>query len=86
MLTISEAAKRVGRSERTIYAWIEDAHLRRYDVVRDGRFVAVVAEGRLLEVDRLMRSRRGRPRKTPDQKVDISSNKDLHPVQRGAKL
>lgn len=65
MLSIPDAARRVSRSPRTIYSWIEGGHLRRYDVVRGGRLVTMVPERRLLEVDRVMRSRRGRPPKPP---------------------
>jgi hypothetical protein len=62
-LTIPDAAVRVGRSRRTIYAWIEADALRKYDQVRGDRVVVVVREKALLEADRIMRSRRGRPRK-----------------------
>lgn len=67
-LTIPEAAKRVGRSPRTIYSWIGEGHLAKYDRLdQDHRVVSVVRSGPLLEVDALMRSRRGRPKKTPDE-------------------
>jgi excisionase family DNA binding protein len=66
-LTIPEAAKRVGRSQRTIYSWIGEGHITKYDRLgRDHRVVAVVRSRPLLEVDAYMRSRRGRPKKTPD--------------------
>lgn len=56
-LTIEEAAKRVDRSLRTIYRWGEgeNPHLR--------ILLNRVREDELLEVDRKMRGRRGRPRK-----------------------
>lgn len=62
-LTVEEAAKRVGRSPRTIYQWVRDHHLAGYELERDGRPVTGVMEGALLDVDRSMRKRRGRPRK-----------------------
>jgi len=67
-LTIDEAAKRVGRSPRTVYQWVHDRHLQGYDLLRDGRTVTGVMEARLLEVDKQQRGRRGRPRKdTPHE-------------------
>jgi len=54
-LTIQEAAKRVERTQRTIYRWQADGHLK----ILLGR----VSEAQLLEADRLARKRRGRPRK-----------------------
>ena len=54
-LTVAEAAVRVGRSERTVYRWADGGHV----VILLGR----VAETQLLEADRAMRRRRGRPRK-----------------------
>ena len=62
-LTIEEAAERVQRSPRTVYRWIDDQLLARYEIARDGKMVAGVIEGKLLEVDRQQRRRRGRPRK-----------------------
>lgn len=54
-LTIEDAAERVGKSERTIRNWIDAGLTATFGRVR---------EDELLECDRLMRSRRGRPRKT----------------------
>lgn len=62
-LTLDEAAARVKRSKDTIYAWIRDGHLQKYTIDRNGKDAAAVMEGRLLDVDRAMRARRGRPRK-----------------------
>lgn len=53
-LTVPQAADRVGRSPRTIGRWVVGG-LR----VQAG----YVREDELLEMDRLMRERRGRPRK-----------------------
>lgn len=53
-LTRDEAAKRIDRSERTLYRWEQ------HDLIKPllGRY----RERDLLEVDRRMRGRRGRPR------------------------
>jgi transposase len=60
-LSIEEAAKRVGRSVRTIYRWGEGENPElRITVNR-------VREDELLEVDRMMRKRLGRPRKESDR-------------------
>ena len=55
-LTVAEAAKRVGRSERTIYRWAEK-HL--VKVHTNG----MIDERKLLAADEAQRSRRGRPKK-----------------------
>ena len=72
-LTIQEAAKRVKRSRTTIYAWIADGHLQKYTIERNGGETQGVMEGRLLDVDKQMRNRRGRPRKAtrPANNPDI---------------
>lgn len=57
-LTIKDAAARVGRSVQTIYRWEREGLIS----IMLGR----VLEAELLEVDKLTRSRRGRPRKAPD--------------------
>ncbi len=62
-LTIPQAARRVARSQDAIYAWIRAGHLRKFVFVVGGRLVSMVIEKELLEADRLMRSRRGRPKK-----------------------
>lgn len=53
--TITDAAHRVKRSPRTIRRWIEDKHLKAY--------LGRVKEEELLDVDRKMRGRVGRPKK-----------------------
>ena len=53
-LTLTEAAERVGRTERTLWRW------RRQGLVRF--WLGRVNEAKLLEADRLARSRMGRPR------------------------
>ena len=68
-LTVEEAANRVGRSPRTIYQWVADRLLEGYELERDGRIVTGVMEGKLLEVDRDQRKRRGRPRKMIEGKT-----------------
>jgi excisionase family DNA binding protein len=60
-LTISEAARRVGKSEATIYAWIRAGHIEKHEMVRHDRLVAAVIEKRLLEAD--AKIKRGRPPK-----------------------
>jgi hypothetical protein len=54
-LTIDEATILTGRSRRAIYYWIEHGHLS-----YESRYINAKE---LLEVERLMRQRRGRPRK-----------------------
>ena len=54
-LTITDAAQRVKRSPRTIHRWVEAGHLKVY--------IGRVREADLLEVDRVMRGRVGRPKK-----------------------
>lgn len=58
MLTRQEAAKRIHRTVRTLYRWEREGIV---------RFIAGrIAEPALLDADKLMRSRIGRPRKTDD--------------------
>lgn len=57
-LTIGDAAKRVGKSPDTIYRWIRRGKLQKYEMSQG----ASVMEKALLEVDRDVRQRRGRPR------------------------
>lgn len=52
-LSLAEAAVRVHRTKRTIYRWIDDGELRAFD----GR----VRESHVLDVDKAMRTRVGRP-------------------------
>lgn len=55
VLSVKNAAIRVGRSEKTIYNWINLQHLntwRGYVLLSD-----------LIEVERIMSQKRGRPRK-----------------------
>lgn len=54
-LDLAQAAKRAGRSERTVRRWIEAGHIK--------LVLGRMREGELLEVERRMRGRRGRPRK-----------------------
>lgn len=54
-LKIADAAKRVGRSERTIRRWIENGDI----ALHMGR----LRESDLIEAEQLARSRVGRPRK-----------------------
>lgn len=54
-LTVDEATVLTGRSRRAIYYWIENGHLS-----YESRYINAKE---LLEVERLMRQRRGRPRK-----------------------
>lgn len=68
-LTIPEAALRVGRSKASIYSWIRGGHLRRHEITRGTQTIPAVIEQELLETDRLMRSRRGRPKKVDDDKA-----------------
>lgn len=62
-LTIEQAAKRVGKTQRTIRNWIDGGLTLRAGYIR---------EDELLERDRLMRSRRGRPRETDLTSVVLS--------------
>jgi hypothetical protein len=54
-LTIAEAAARVNRSARTIRRWVHDGHLRQFP---SGK----VDASHVVEVDRVMRERVGRPK------------------------
>ena len=54
-LTVNEAAQLTGKSRRAIYYWIESGALQ-----YESRYINAKE---LFEVERLMRQRRGRPRK-----------------------
>ncbi len=55
VLSVKNAAIRVGRSEKTIYNWINSQHLNTW------RGFVLLSD--LIEVERLMSQKRGRPRK-----------------------
>lgn len=61
-LTRAEAAKRVKRSERTLYRWEQEQLL--------APILGRYREDVLLEIDKRMRGRRGRPRKATREKRD----------------
>lgn len=64
-LTIEQAAKRVGRDERTIRRWVDTVREEGANLMLGG----LIREESLLEVERRMRSRRGRPRKVRPEVV-----------------